>query len=74
MRLPRPHLRSLQNKLALLFLAIMAVAFGVIYFFVVPQLNSKLREKQLDELSRSAAASRATLEGLMGRRDIAAAQ
>ena len=67
-----PALRSLRNKLALLFFAITAAAFSVIYFYVVPQLESNLRDKKLDDLSRAAASSEVTLEALMGRRDIPA--
>jgi two-component system OmpR family sensor kinase len=67
-----PPLRSLRNKLALVFFAITAAAFGVIYFFVVPQLEKNLEERRLEDLSRTAAAARPTLEGLMWRRDITA--
>ena len=38
MKLPLPPARSLGNKLALVFFAVIAVAFSVIFFFVVPQL------------------------------------
>ena len=51
----RPRLRSLRNKLALLFFAITAAAFAVIYFYVVPQLESKLRDRQLEDLAQQAA-------------------
>ncbi len=64
----RPRLRSLRNKLALLFLGITATGFAVIYFFVVPQLKSSLEEAKLDELSQVAAGSRPALENLMGSR------
>ena len=37
--------RSLRNKIALLFFLITAAAFGVIYFCVVPQLESSLEER-----------------------------
>jgi signal transduction histidine kinase len=65
---------SLRNKLALVFLAITAAAFGVLYFFVVPQLETNLRDKKVDDLERAAAASKPTLENLMGRRDVSAAE
>ena len=68
----RPRLRSLRNKLALLFFAITAAAFSVIYFYVVPQSESNLREERLDDLERAAARSKSTLESLMGRRDVSA--
>ena len=41
MKLPLRSARSLRNKLALLFFAITAVAFSVVFFFVVPQLESQ---------------------------------
>lgn len=74
MRPGRPRLRSLRNKLALLFFAITAAAFSVIYFYVIPQLESNLERKKLDDLSAVAAGSRSTLEGLMGRRDVTAGE
>jgi signal transduction histidine kinase len=65
LRLARPRLRSLRNKLALLFFAITAAAFSILYFYVVPQLESNLEDRRLDSLERSAQASRASLEALM---------
>jgi signal transduction histidine kinase len=63
----RPRLRSLRNKLALLFFGITAAAFAVIYFYVVPQLESKLRERTLDDLARQAAQVQPQLQrGLRG--------
>jgi signal transduction histidine kinase len=59
-----PQLRSLGNKLALLFFAITAAAFGVIYFVVVPQLESNLESRRLQDLARSAVNGRAALEQL----------
>ena len=70
--IPPPRLRSLRNKLALLFFGITATAFAVIYFYVVPQLRSNLEDRKLDDLNRSAVAARPTLERLMGRRAITA--
>ena len=55
------RLRSLRNKLALLFFGIVALAFGLVFFLVVPQLRSSLENQQLDDLER---ASRATAEQL----------
>ena len=55
------RLRSLRNKLALLFFGIVALAFGLVFFLVVPQLRSSLEDQQLDDLER---ASRATAEQL----------
>jgi two-component system, OmpR family, sensor kinase len=46
----RPRLRSLRNKLALVFFAITAVAFSVIYFSVATQPESNLEERRLRDL------------------------
>jgi two-component system, OmpR family, sensor kinase len=70
----RPRLGSLRNKLALLFFAITAAAFAVIYFGVVPQLKSNLEDQKLSDLRQVARGARPTLERLMGRRDVAAAE
>jgi hypothetical protein len=67
-----PPLRSVGNKLALVFFAITAAAFSVIYFLVVPQLQSNLENQKLTDLRRAALAARPTLEGLMGRPDVSA--
>ncbi len=72
MRLARPRLGSLRNKLMLLILGVTASAFGVVYFFVVPQLASSLEDAKLDELTRAAGASRPALEDLMGDGDATA--
>jgi signal transduction histidine kinase len=69
----RPRLKSLRDKLALLFLGITAAGFGVIYFIVVPQLQSSLEDARLDELARVAGASQPALEKLMGSRGATAA-
>ena len=49
-----PRLRSLQNKLALLFLAITALAFTAAIFVVLPPLRDELRDEQIAELERAA--------------------
>ena len=49
--------RSLKNKLTLTFGAITALAFAVIFFYVVPQLQSNLESQRLRDLSRAAEAS-----------------
>ncbi len=43
-------MRSLGNKVALLFFVITAAAFGVIYFWVVTQPESNLEERRLRDL------------------------
>jgi signal transduction histidine kinase len=52
MKLPLPPARSLGNKLALVFFAVIAVAFSVIFFFVVPQLQTNLEQQRVTELRR----------------------
>jgi two-component system OmpR family sensor kinase len=52
-----PRLRSLQNKLALLFLAITALAFTAAIFVVLPPLRDELRQEQIADLERTARAS-----------------
>ena len=50
----RPRLRSVRTKLALVFFAIIAAAFGLLYFIATPQLESKLEQRQLDDILSSA--------------------
>lgn len=52
MKLPLPPARSLGNKLALVFFAVIAVAFAVIFFIVVPQLQTNLEKQRVNELRR----------------------
>jgi signal transduction histidine kinase len=56
------RLRSLRNKLVLLFFGIVALAFGLVFFLVVPQLRSSLEDQQLDDLERAARATSGQLE------------
>jgi two-component system, OmpR family, sensor kinase len=65
-----PRIRSLRNKLALLFFAITAAAFGVIYFWVVPQLRQNLEREKMADLRRVANGSGPELDTLIGRGDI----
>lgn len=69
----RPRLWSLPNKLALLFFATIVLAFAVLYFIVVPELESNLREQTLEDVSRVAIGARATLEALSRDPDVPAA-
>jgi two-component system, OmpR family, sensor kinase len=59
------RLRSLANKVSLLFFAITAAAFGAIYFIVVPQLEANLEERRLSDLEREAKVAKPTLEDLL---------
>jgi hypothetical protein len=56
------RLRSLRNKLSLLFFGIVALAFGLVFFLVVPQLRSNLENQQLDDLERAVRATTPQLE------------
>ncbi|MGH2712582.1 MAG: sensor histidine kinase [Thermoleophilaceae bacterium] len=69
----RPRLRSLRNKLALVFFAITAVAFSVIYFSVATQPESNLEERRLRDLELLAGIYETSLEDLVVR-DIPEAQ
>ena len=62
MRPPTPRLRSLRNKLSLLFFGVVFLAFGLVFFLVVPQLQSNLEDQTLDDLERAAAATAAQLQ------------
>jgi len=48
------RLRSVRTKLALVFFAIIASAFGLLYFIATPQLQSRLEQRQLDDIRASA--------------------
>jgi len=49
-----PRGRSLRDKLTLLFFGITAAALSVLYFLVVPELESNLREQKFEALARVA--------------------
>jgi signal transduction histidine kinase len=55
-------LRSLRSKIAFIFFLVTALAFSVIWFVVVPQLESNLKERRLDQLQDEARAARPALE------------
>lgn len=44
-------MRSLRNRLAFLFFAITLAAIAVLYLYVVPQLESRLRDEKLSQLT-----------------------
>ena len=50
-------LRSLKNKLALVFCGITLVAMTAVWFYIVPQLESNLRNQRLNDLRRVALAT-----------------
>ncbi|HEX6714862.1 MAG TPA: HAMP domain-containing sensor histidine kinase [Thermoleophilaceae bacterium] len=56
------RLRSLKNKLALVFCGITLIAMAGVWFYVVPQLESTLRAQRRDDLRRVALATVDSLE------------
>jgi two-component system, OmpR family, sensor kinase len=48
-------LRSLRNRLALFFAAIVLGAIAIVYFSIVPQLEGRLRDQKLDGLAEASA-------------------
>jgi two-component system OmpR family sensor kinase len=60
------RLRSLKNKLALVFCGITLVAMTAVWFYVVPQLESSLRAQKRDDLRRVAIASTDPLRSVAG--------
>jgi two-component system, OmpR family, sensor kinase len=63
----RLRLSSIRQKLMLLFFSITAAAILVIYFYVVPQLESSLTSEKLDSLKRNAATYAGPLQDAIGR-------
>jgi signal transduction histidine kinase len=59
-------LRSLTNRLALLFSAITLAAIAVVYLGVVPTLESSLRDQRLDALARNAERYSGPIADLIG--------
>ena len=47
-------MRSLRNRLAFLFFAITLAAIGALYLYIVPQLESRLRNEKLTQLETAA--------------------
>jgi len=67
------RIRSLRNRLALIFGLIVAAAIGIVYLSVVPQLEEALREQKLDSLTQTAQAPTGDLERkIFGAADVGA--
>jgi signal transduction histidine kinase len=66
MKLKLRPLRSLRNRLALLFFAVTALALAVVVFFFLPQLESQIVDQKLGELRKSAVAAAPRLERVIG--------
>ncbi|MEA2496939.1 MAG: hypothetical protein QOJ29_4850, partial [Thermoleophilaceae bacterium] len=60
------RLRSLKNKLALIFFGITALAMVAIWFYVVPQLQTSLYEQRRKDLTRVAIANVEPLRKAVG--------
>ena len=59
-----PRGRSLRDKLTLLFFGVTAAAFSVLYFLVVPGLESNLRDQKFEQLARVADGTQDTFDRL----------
>ena len=59
-------LRSLRNRLALLFFAVTALALAVVVFFFLPQLESQIVDQKLGELRKAAIGARPRLQRVIG--------
>ena len=64
---------SIKNRLTFLFFSITAGAIMVLYFYVVPQLESKLTSQKIDALERDSATYSRPFEDAIGR-EVTAAQ
>ncbi|HMJ95343.1 MAG TPA: hypothetical protein VK486_05800, partial [Thermoleophilaceae bacterium] len=63
------RLHSLRQKIAFLFFVITAAAFSAIWFVVVPQLETNLKERRLTNLIEEAKAAKPALEARFGGRE-----
>src|SRR5437763_4061032 len=68
-----PMMRSLRNRLALLFFAITLVAIAALYLYVAPGLRSRLVNERLDELASAARTDSGQITKSVGSTDSAAA-
>src|SRR3954469_12858413 len=59
-------LRSLRNRIALLFFAVTALALATVVFVFLPQLESQIVDQKLGELRKSALAAAPRLEQVVG--------
>jgi signal transduction histidine kinase len=72
---PRPPRgRSLRDKLTLLFFGVTAGAFALLYFLVVPELETNLQDQKLEALGRVAEGSQDRFDTLTLDRDITASE
>ncbi len=67
----RPRLRSsIRNKLTFLFFAVTAGAMLIVYFYVVPQLESNLTSQKIDALEREATINNGRFVKTAAKRDL----
>jgi len=66
--MPRP-LRSLRNRLTVIFALIVAGAIGIVYFYVTPRLEDELVAQKLERLAGDAKRESSDLRGIVGARD-----
>jgi two-component system, OmpR family, sensor kinase len=72
---PRPPRgRSLRDKLTLLFFGVTAAAFAVLYFLVVPGLESNLRDQKFEQLARVAEGTQSAFDRLTADAEITSPQ
>jgi signal transduction histidine kinase len=58
--------RSLRNRLAFLFFAITLAAIGLLYVYIAPQLESRLRDEKLSQLTDAARRTVGAIEATVG--------
>lgn len=59
-------MRSLRNRLAFLFFAITLAAIGVLYLYIVPQLESRLRDEKVAQLTTAARETIGPIDATVG--------
>jgi two-component system, OmpR family, sensor kinase len=64
--MPRP-LRSLRNRLTLIFALIVTAAIGIVYFYVTPRLEEELVSQKLERLAADAQRESDRLRDVVGR-------
>ncbi len=65
--MPRP-LRSLRNRLTVIFALIVAGAIAIVYFYVTPRLEEELVAQKVERLAGDARRESADLRGIVGAR------
>jgi two-component system, OmpR family, sensor kinase len=63
--MPRP-MRSLRNRLTVIFAMIVAGAIGIVYFYVTPQLEEQLVSQKLERLAGEAKRESSPLQRVVG--------